>query len=142
MKTISREELKQKLERKEDFRLVMALAEWAYQAKHIPGSIHFATMREALQSLNKEDEIVVYCSDENCIASTALGQLLERNGYSHVLHFAGGLADWEQAGYPLEGDWVNEGDWSRRMRVDDTMETSETEDDSQCYPEPQRRVGN
>ncbi len=106
MKTISREELMQKLERKEDFRLVMALAEWAFQAKHIPGSIHFATMREALQSLNKEDEIVVYCSDENCIASTALGQLLERNGYNHVLHFAGGLADWEHAGYPLEGDWI------------------------------------
>jgi len=106
MRTISHEELKQKLEREEDFRLVMALAEWAYQAKHIPSSIHFATTREALQSLNKEDEIVVYCSDESCIASTALGQLLERNGYTHVLHFAGGLADWEQAGYPLEGEWV------------------------------------
>jgi len=33
--------------------------------KHIPGSLHFATSREALQSLNKEDEIIVYCSDEN-----------------------------------------------------------------------------
>ncbi len=106
MKTINREELKQKLDRKEDFRLVMALAEWAYQAKHIPGSIHFATMKEALQGLNKDDEIVVYCSDENCIASTALGQLLERNGYSRVLHYSGGLQDWEQAGYPLEGTWV------------------------------------
>jgi rhodanese-related sulfurtransferase len=107
LKTISRQELKQKLDRKEDFRLVMALAEWAFQAKHIPGSIHFATMKEAIQSLHKDDEIVVYCSDENCIASTALGQLLERNGYSHVLHYAGGLQDWEQAGFPLEGTWVN-----------------------------------
>jgi rhodanese-related sulfurtransferase len=106
MKTISREELKEKLDRKDNFRLVMALAEWAYQAKHIPGSIHFATMKEVIQSLNKDDEIVVYCSDENCIASTALGQLLERNGYSHVLHYAGGLQDWEQAGFPLEGTWV------------------------------------
>jgi rhodanese-related sulfurtransferase len=106
MITISREELKEKLDSKENFRLVMALAEWAYQAKHIPGSIHFATMKEAIQSLNKDDEIVVYCSDENCIASTALGQLLERNGYSHVLHYAGGLQDWEQAGFPLEGTWV------------------------------------
>lgn len=106
MKTISREELKQMLDQKENFRLVMALADWAYQAKHIPGSIHFGTMREALQSLSKEDEIVVYCSDENCIASKALGQLLERNGYTHVLHFAGGLADWEQAGFQLEGDWI------------------------------------
>ena len=108
MKTINHEELKQMLDRKENFRLVMALADWAYQAKHIPGSLHFPTMREALQSLNKEDEIVVYCSDENCIASTALGQLLERNGYTHVLHFAGGLAEWEEAGYPLEGEWVEE----------------------------------
>jgi 3-mercaptopyruvate sulfurtransferase SseA len=49
------------------------------------------------------DEIVVYCSDETCIASKAFGQLLERNGYSHVLHFVGGLNDWEQAGYPVEG---------------------------------------
>ena len=106
MRTISREELKEKLDHKEDFRLVMALAEWAYEAKHIPGSIHFATMKEAIQSLNKDDEIVVYCSDENCIASTALGQLLERNGYSHVLHYSGGLQDWELAGYPLEGAWV------------------------------------
>ena len=108
MKTISSEELKQKLDRQENFRLVMALAEWAYEAKHIPGSIHFATMKEAIQSLNKDDEIVVYCSDESCIASTALGQLLERNGYSHVLHYAGGLQDWEQVGYPLEGTWVNQ----------------------------------
>jgi rhodanese-related sulfurtransferase len=107
MKTISREELKEKLDRKENFRLVMALAEWAYQAKHIPGSIHFATMKEAIQSLNKDDEIVVYCSDENCIASTALGQLLERNGYSHVSHYTGGLQDWEQVGFPLEGTWVS-----------------------------------
>ena len=33
---------------------------------------------------------------------------LERNGYTHVLHFAGGLQEWEQAGYPLEGQWVKE----------------------------------
>ncbi len=106
MNTIGRDELKQKLDSKEPFSLVMALSDWAYQAKHIPGSIHFATMRDALHSLGKEDEIVVYCSDENCIASKALGQLLDRNGYPHVLHYAGGLQDWEQAGYPLEGTWI------------------------------------
>lgn len=96
------------LDRRDDFRLVMALSEWAFQAKHIPGSLHFATMREALQELSKEDEIVVYCSDENCIASQAFGQLLERHGYTRVLHFAGGLQEWEQAGYPLEGEWVRQ----------------------------------
>jgi len=77
------------LDRQDHFRLVMALGEWAYQAKHIPGSLHFASMREALHSLNTEDEIVVYCSDASCIASGTLGQLLERHGYPHVLHFTG-----------------------------------------------------
>lgn len=44
MKLISREELKQKLDRGDDFKLVMALGEWAYLAKHIPGSLHFNTI--------------------------------------------------------------------------------------------------
>jgi hypothetical protein len=59
MRTIGHEELKQMMDRHEPLRLVMALSEWAYQAKRIPGSIHFATMRDALHGLNKEDEIVV-----------------------------------------------------------------------------------
>ena len=70
----------------------MDLGEWASQAKRIPGSICFVTMQEALASLKKEDEIGAYRSNETCIASRALGQLLERHGYAHVLHFAGGLS--------------------------------------------------
>ena len=34
-----RDELRQKLARGDDFKLVMCLNEWAFQAKHIPGSI-------------------------------------------------------------------------------------------------------
>jgi hypothetical protein len=34
VRTIGHEELKQMLDRQDDFRLVMALSEWAYQAKH------------------------------------------------------------------------------------------------------------
>jgi 3-mercaptopyruvate sulfurtransferase SseA len=49
---------------------------------------------------------VVYCSNEDCIASQAAYRLLERHGYPNVRRYAGGLADWEAAGYPLEGDMV------------------------------------
>jgi hypothetical protein len=70
--------------RQDHFRLVNALGEWAYQSKHIPGSMHFATMRDALHSLNTEHEIVIYCSDASCIANAALGQLLERTSYAHT----------------------------------------------------------
>ena len=57
----------------------------------MPTGRSFAISREVLLSLNKEDEIVVYCSDENYLASKALGRFLERNRYTHVLHFAVGL---------------------------------------------------
>ncbi len=48
MNVISREELKVKLDRGDDVKLVMTLGEWAYRAKHIPGSLHFTTPEEAL----------------------------------------------------------------------------------------------
>ena len=37
MNLISREELKEKLDRRDDFRLVMVLGDWAFRAKRIPG---------------------------------------------------------------------------------------------------------
>ena len=47
MQLISRDELKRKLERKDQFKLVMALGDWQYRAKHIPGSLHFPTLEDA-----------------------------------------------------------------------------------------------
>src|SRR5689334_5966640 len=40
IRTINRDELRDKLARGDDFRLVMALNRWAFDAKHIPGSLH------------------------------------------------------------------------------------------------------
>ena len=48
------------------------------------------------------------------MASVALYQLLERNGYQNLRRFAGGLQEWQEAGYPLEGTMVeSEGDRPR-----------------------------
>jgi 3-mercaptopyruvate sulfurtransferase SseA len=40
------------------------------------------------------------------MASVALYQLLERNGYRNLRRFAGGLEEWQEAGYRLEGTMV------------------------------------
>jgi hypothetical protein len=69
MNLISREELHRKLERGDDFTLVMTLSGFAYSTKHIAGSHHFETVEEALVELDREDEIVVYCADVHCVAS-------------------------------------------------------------------------
>jgi rhodanese-related sulfurtransferase len=109
IKLISHDELKSKLERKDQFKLVMALGAWEYRAKHIPGSLHFLTPEEALASLAQDDEIVVYCSSNACIASVLAYKYLVHHGYIHVRRYAGGILDWEEAGYPLDGEMVEQG---------------------------------
>lgn len=104
MKLISREELRAKLDRGDEFKLVMALGEWAYRTSHIPGSINITSTERARELLDPGDEIVVYCSDQNCIASQAAYRFLTESGYLNVRRYAGGLSDWQAAGLPLEGE--------------------------------------
>jgi rhodanese-related sulfurtransferase len=108
VRTIDRAELQRKLEAHEDFKLVMALGEWAFRAKHIPGSLHFASTADMLAALGKDDDIVLYCSDVRCHASIALYETLIDHGYKNVRRYPGGLFEWESAGLPLEGDWVDD----------------------------------
>jgi rhodanese-related sulfurtransferase len=106
IRTIGREELREKLERGVPIRLIMALNRWAFAAKHIPGSVHFDTPEELYAAVRPDDEVVVYCSHVDCLSSVALYRDLVRRGYSNVRRYSGGLLDWEDAGLPLEGDFV------------------------------------
>lgn len=98
MQLISREELRARLDRGDDFKLVMTWTDQAYQAKHIPGSIHIFEPDKALKLLDPEDEIVVYCTNVACNASITAYWFLVNHGYQHVWRYAGGLLDWERAG--------------------------------------------
>jgi rhodanese-related sulfurtransferase len=106
VETIDRDELRKKLDRGDEFRLVMALNDWAFRAKHIPGSEHFDTLETALASLKPDEETVVYCTSPECHSSVALYVALREAGYQNVRRYSGGLSDWEDAGLPLEGDWA------------------------------------
>jgi 3-mercaptopyruvate sulfurtransferase SseA len=103
---IGAEELKEKLNRGDDFKLVMVLGEWEYQAKHIPGSVRVSTMDEGLKTLAYEDEIVLYDTGPPCTASRIACRILKTHGYEHVRRYTGGLVEWESIGYPLEGEHV------------------------------------
>ena len=102
MKLITREELRRKMERGDEFKLVMTLSAHAFRAKHIPSSWYFETIGEALAALDPAEEIIVYCADVHCVASIYAYRRLEQAGYTRVCRYAGGVADWEEAGYPLE----------------------------------------
>ena len=103
IRTIERDELKAKLDRGEDIRLIMALNRWAFDAKHIPGSLHFDTPEALYSAVRPDDEVVVYCSNVDCLSSVALYRDLVSRGYTDVRRYSGGLMDWEDAGLPLEG---------------------------------------
>jgi rhodanese-related sulfurtransferase len=103
IRTIDREELTAKLDRGDDFKLIMALNRWAFDAKHIPGLLHFDTPDALYAAVRPDDEIVVYCSNVDCLSSVALYRDLVRRGYRNVRRYSGGLLDWEDAGLALEG---------------------------------------
>ena len=65
-KTITREELKQKIDRKDDFVLVETLPATAYHHAHLPGAIYLPPDRVTSDAMkvipNKSADIVVYCA--------------------------------------------------------------------------------
>lgn len=103
MNVISREDLKQKIDCGENVKLVMAMGRHAYEWLHIPGSLHFDTMGEAIKSLDRDDEVIVYCSNPLCQASVNAYLVLRSHGFKKLWRYAGGLVEWQDAGYPLEG---------------------------------------
>ncbi len=106
VRQITREELKAKLDRGDDFRLIMVMERWHYKAQHIPGSILMEPNKKGMELLSAEEEIVCYCSHSACSTSRRAANLLEKAGFTNVWHYDGGLDDWRSAGYPLEGTAV------------------------------------
>ncbi len=106
MNTINAQQLKHRLDDREPILLINAMEENKFRAKRIPGSLNIFRKEDIEQKLGKDDEIVVYCTDLACNKSVLLYQLLEVMGYTHVCRFAGGMREWEDAGYPLEGEMI------------------------------------
>jgi rhodanese-related sulfurtransferase len=104
--TITRDELKNKMDQHTKFTLVETLPEKDFKQRHLPGAINVpaAKTKDLGHELpNKDAEIVVYCANESCPASEEAGLELARRGYSHVRRYAGGKQDWIDAGFPTEG---------------------------------------
>ena len=66
MKTITREELKAKMDGGDDFVLLEVLGETSYRKAHLPGAIRFQDTSLAAEYLpDKSAEIIAYCSNFN-----------------------------------------------------------------------------
>jgi rhodanese-related sulfurtransferase len=66
VKTISREALKEKIDRGDEFVLLEVLSETSYRRAHLPGAIRLQEM-DSIPHLvpDKNTEVVAYCSNFN-----------------------------------------------------------------------------
>jgi len=102
---IARKELKEKMERGDDFTLVDARSSDSYREERIKGAISLPleeVEKEAEGMLSKDGEIVVYCGGFSCPASGNEVRKLRDMGFKNVKHYAGGIKEWKEAGYPTE----------------------------------------
>ena len=103
---ISREELRQMTESRSPFVLIDTLPETAFRKGHLPGAINIRSddiLAEAPKRIpDKDAAIVVYCASETCKRAGLSAERLLSLGYTRVLHYVGGKADWVAAGQPLE----------------------------------------
>jgi rhodanese-related sulfurtransferase len=111
MNTISREELKAKLDGNKPMRVVMALGSWAYNRLHITGSVGMDSLADLIFTKEHDFEVVVYDTNPACPASYRAYYLLKSLGFTNVRRYEGGIEDWMEAGYPVEGSLAGEQAW-------------------------------
>lgn len=76
-----------------------------YDDCHIPGSVQvdFDKVDRYISAYPKDSLIVVYCSNYACMTSHFVVKKLRAKGYINARVYAGGMAEWFLAGYPVEG---------------------------------------
>ncbi len=72
---------------------------------HIPGSINIPhdEFEAKIASLAKYNEYVVYCAVITCPLSRQCTKLLLDANFEHVAAYEGGIVEWFQKGYPVQG---------------------------------------
>jgi 3-mercaptopyruvate sulfurtransferase SseA len=65
--------------------------------------VDFDRVERYVGDYKKDHPMVVYCSNYACMTSHFVVNKLIEKGYTRVYVYAGGMAAWYQAEYPVEG---------------------------------------
>lgn len=88
----------------EKFRMFDVLQEASYNKGHIPEAESFPVFLinkdSAANKLSKSDNVVVYCGNFKCHASSKAAKTLQDLGY-RVVDYKGGLKEWREMGNKL-----------------------------------------
>lgn len=104
--TISREEIRTRLDSGEPITLVEALPPGYFDDNHLPGAINIPhdQVRKLAPVLlpDKAALIAVYCASTECNNSRIAANLLRSLGYTNVREYVDGKKDWIEAGLAVE----------------------------------------
>jgi rhodanese-related sulfurtransferase/DNA-binding transcriptional ArsR family regulator len=99
---LTKEELWQRLKRKDKLVVLDVRPREEYEAGHIPGavSIPLSELKKRMKELPKNKQIVAYCRGPLCALAPEATRYLRTKGY-RVKRLHDGAPDWEAAGLPL-----------------------------------------
>ena len=106
---ISSDDLKAKMDAKEDFILIDLIGEKSYESLHLPRAVYvaggdgFVSRVDELVGSDRKRTIILYGLNFRDELSTRRAEELTVAGFTNVLDFKGGLKDWAAELYPLEG---------------------------------------
>lgn len=104
---ISVEELDQKIQAGEIFKLIEVSNPEDYQKAHIEGAINItldSLLETCLKQFNKIQQLVIYVQDADSSVGILSARRLQSAGFSNVLLVKGGKEAWQGAGFSLEGE--------------------------------------
>lgn len=99
---LTKEELWQRIKRKDKLVVLDVRPQEEYDAGHIPGavSIPLEDLEKRVKELPKSKQIVAYCRGPLCALAPEASRFLKSKGY-RVKRLTEGAPDWEAAGLPL-----------------------------------------
>jgi rhodanese-related sulfurtransferase len=103
IRTITKEELAQKIENVQPVQIVNVLDPKYYHLGFIKGSkrIPLDQLDKRLAELDKNLEVVTYCASYDCPASGQAAEKLLNKGF-RVSVYEGGIKEWLEAGLPTD----------------------------------------
>lgn len=107
MKTISREQVKEKINSNDNVVVIETLDPKYYNKFHLPDAINIPLDdrfdEQVKQKVpDRKTPVIVYCMDKECDASPKAAKRLDELGYENVYDYEEGKVDWKEAGEKIE----------------------------------------
>lgn len=111
---VTTRELQQWINSGRDIILIDTLPGEQFNKRHLPGASNACVFEVSFPDQvkemipDKEREIVLFGSSNKSMDAVTAAEKLVRLGYKKIYALKGGIAAWQEAGFPLEGEQVRE----------------------------------